>query len=178
MLGTILLILAGIFAAIVLAGIFIPSKYKISKRIDIAADSRDVYQQIDDLETWGTWSAWNPHNDPHITITFGDKRNGKGAKLFWKGKKMGRGDMEIKDTTPYKEIQIACIFNKGLFKMDFTFFIEPADKNTTSVIWQVSGRTRRGGFAKILGQLLPRWMGKDMETSLIALKHYCEGTLA
>ncbi len=176
MFGTILIIIAGIFAAIILAGFFIPSKYSFSKSILIKADKKTVYNYIDDLNDWQKWSAWSKENDPKIVITFGDRREGKGAKMFWKGSKMGRGEIEINESDPYKELQMSAVFNKGVFKMDFRFLVEE-DKGQLKVSWIVSGRTRRGGFAKILGRILPKWMGKDIETSLKILKHLSEDTL-
>lgn len=176
MLGTILMIIAGLFAAIVLVGIFIPTKYRFSKQAIIQTDKKNVFNTVDDLAQWKIWSAWSPENDHKIKITYGDKQSGTGAKMMWKGSKMGKGDMEIVQSDPYKEIQMNVVFNKGVFKMEFRFLIEE-EKNATKITWYVSGRTRRGGFAKILGRLLPRWMGKDMETSLKILKHFCEGNL-
>ncbi len=176
MLGTILMIVAGLFAAIILVGIFIPTKYRFSKHTIIQSDKKAVFNAIDDLEQWKVWSAWSAENDPKINIRYGEKHDGTGGKMIWKGSKMGKGDMEITKSEPYKEIEIYVVFNKGVFKMDFRFLIEE-EKNATKITWFVSGRTRRGGFAKILGRLLPRWMGKDMETSLKILKHYCEGNL-
>lgn len=176
MMGTILMIIAGLFAAIILVGIFIPTKYRFSKQIIIQADKKIVFNNIDDFEQWQKWSAWSTENDTKIKITYGDKHAGVGGMMFWKGSKMGKGEMEITQSEPYKEIQMSVVFNKGVFKMEFRFLIEE-EKNAAKITWFVSGRTRRGGFAKILGRLLPRWMGKDMETSLKILKHYCEGNL-
>jgi len=177
MIGTILLVIAGIFAAIIVGGIFISSKYRFAKTALIRCDKKTVFNYIDDLAMWQKWSAWSKEKDHRINITFDQKQEGVGAKMFWKGGKMGKGEMEIKKSDPYKDILLAVVFNKGVFKMEFEFVFEE-EKEQTKVSWFVSGRTRRGGFAKILGRLLPKWMGKDMETSLKILKHLCEGTLA
>ena len=178
MLGTILLIIAGIFAAIIVAGIFIPSKYAFSKSIRINSERKLVFNMIDDLSTWEKWSAWSKENDAKIAITLGEKSSGTGASMTWKGTKMGKGSMEVENAEPYKLIEVEAVFNKGVFRMNFTISFEEMGERDTLVDWKVSGRTRRGGFAKILGRMLPKWMGKDIETSLKVLKHYCEGSLA
>lgn len=170
------MILAGVFVAIILVGLFISSKYSFSKSISISADKKTVFNYIDDLNDWQKWSAWSTNNDPKIKITYGDKHEGTGAIMYWKGSKMGKGEIEIKSSDPYRELLMTANFNKGVFRMEFKFQLEE-DKGSTTVKWFVSGRTRRGGFAKILGRILPRWMGKDMEISLKILKHLSEETL-
>lgn len=177
MTGTILLVIAGLFALIIVGGLFISRKYAFSKSINIKSDKKIIFNTIDDLSTWKQWSAWSVENDPKIVITYGEKTSGTGAMMLWKGKKMGKGEIEIKSTEPYKEIILSAIFNKGVFKMEFTFLLEEIKDQEVSVKWIVSGKTRRGGFAKILGRMLPKWMGNDMNTSLKVLKHLCEGTL-
>lgn len=177
MIGTILIVIAGFFALIIVIGIFIPSKYQFSKSIIINADKKLIFNTIDDVTTWKNWSAWSKENDPKIEITYGEITSSTGAIMEWKGKRMGKGKMEIIKTDPYKEIVTKASFNKGIFKMDFTFLLEEIKEKEISVKWIVSGRTRRSGFAKILGRMLPKWMGSDMATSLKVLKHLTEENL-
>ena len=177
MIGTILLVIAGIFALLIIAGLFIPRSYKFSRSIVISGEKKHIFNTIDDLKTWSKWSQWSPDRDPGISITCSDPSAGVNSHMEWKGKKMGAGKLEIIATEPYKTITVATAFNKGLFKMDFEFILEELKGDQYLVKWIVSGKTKRGGFAKILGQLVPRMMGKDMEIALQLLKHYCEGTL-
>lgn len=178
MIGTILISIAGVFALIIIIGLFIPSKYKFSRTTTIDADKKTVFNTIDDLTSWAKWSAWSPERDSTIDITYGEKTSGNGATMIWKGKRMGKGNMTIESTDPYNTIQLSAVFNKGLFKMNFTFTIQPVSDHSVDVTWEVSGRTKRGGFAKILGRMLIKAMGRDMEIALKILTHHCEGTLA
>ncbi len=178
MVGTILLSIAGFFALIIVIGLFIPSKYSFSRTTTIDADKRKVFNTIDDLTSWKQWSAWSPEKDHRIAISYGDKTSGTGAQMFWKGGTMGKGEMQITSTDPYQTINLNAIFNKGVFKMEFTFKIESINEKSVDVSWIVAGKTKRGGFAKLLGRFLPKMMGKDMETALKILKHLCEGNLA
>ena len=171
------MVIAGLFSLLIVIGLFISSKYKFSKSITINSDKKTIFNTLDDLSTWKKWSAWSPENDPKIEITYGDKESGNGAMMYWKGKKMGKGEIQIKNAEPYKEIVLSAIFNKGVFKMDFNIVLEEIKENEILVKWIVSGKTRRGAFAKILGRMLPKWMGNDIVTSLKVLKHLCEGSL-
>ena len=178
MVSTILISIAGFFALIIIIGIFIPSKYRFIRTTTIDADRRKVFNTIDDLTTWKEWSAWSKNKDPKIEITYGEKTSGYGASMQWKGGTMGKGEITITQTEPCQTIHINAIFNKGVFKMEFTFIIEAVNDKSVDVSWVVTGKTKRGGFAKLLGRFLPKMMGRDMETALKILKHYSEGTLA
>ncbi len=177
MITTILLVIAGLFAALIVVGLFIPRAYSFSKSIVVHGDKKAIFNTIDDLSTWKTWSQWSAERDPAIVITYSDHTQGVHSWFEWKGKKMGAGKLEITATEPYRSIAASTAFNKGLFKMDFLFTLEELKDNTILVKWTVSGKTKRGGFAKILGRMLPRMMGRDMEIAMKILKHYCEGTL-
>ncbi len=178
MITNILIVIAGLFACIIVVGIFIPRAYRFHKTIVIKADKKHIFNTIDNLSTWKIWSQWSPERDPTIALTYSDETQGKESWMEWKGKKMGAGKMEISATDPYREIHIQSAFNKGLFKMEFTFTLEEIKEEHYAVKWTVSGLTKRGGFAKILGRMLPKMMGKDMEIALKLLQAYCEGKLS
>lgn len=169
-------ILAGIFSVIVLAGFFIPSKIAFSKTTDIAAEKRVIFGYLEDLRKWQQWSQWSEANDAPITCTYEGKERGRGAIMQWKGKKMGSGKMEIKTCVPHKELQIEIIFHNSGFTMQ-SYFLLTSAKHSTQVTWRMEGRIRRFGIAKFIGLLLPKWMGKDMQTALKILKMLCEERL-
>lgn len=178
MITNILIGIAGLFALIIVVGIFIPRAYRFHKTIVIKADKKHIFNTIDNLGTWKIWSQWSPERDPTITLSYSPETSGTNSWMEWKGKKMGAGKMEIVSTDPYREIKIQTAFNKGLFKMEFTFSLEEIQAEHYAVKWTVSGLTKRGGFAKILGRMLPKMMGKDMEIALKILQAYCEGKLS
>lgn len=177
MIGMTLLLIAGLIALVIIAGFFIPSRFTLTRFVYIEADKKKIFNTVDDLSTWKTWSAWSPEKDPGIKITYGEKQQGTGAMMHWKGKKMGKGTMEINETTTYKEIHMQAFLNRGLFRMEFTVRLEE-EKNNVKVSWTVYGRTKRSAAAKLIGRMIPRALGKDLEISLQILKLYCEGKLA
>ncbi|MBC8046455.1 MAG: SRPBCC family protein, partial [Fimbriimonadaceae bacterium] len=125
------------------------------------------------LHKWKLWSAWSPENDAPITFIYEGKEKGEGAIMKWKGKKMGAGRMEIINCEPYKNMQLEILFNNSGFRMQSYFELIPA-KDTTHITWKMEGKIRRFGIAKIIGLLLPRWMGRDMQTGLKILRLICE----
>lgn len=173
MITTILIILAGIFAAIVVVSFFLPSKIAFERNLTIYAEIKNVFHYVDDLNHWKTWSAWSSLNDPKIICTIDSKHKGKGAVMLWKGKKLGSGKMEITASKPYQSIESTLFFNNSGFRIYYHFtFSEIPDG--THVQWQATGKMQRFGVAKLIARMLPRWMGKDMEIGLKLLKQLAE----
>ncbi|MBC8173461.1 MAG: SRPBCC family protein [Chitinophagales bacterium] len=170
--GNVLIVLAGLFSLIVIAGFFLPSKVSFSRTLSLDADKKKVFEFINDLKKWRQWTAWSKENDARIALTYEGKEKGVGAVKRWKGKKMGAGRMEIIKSEPYKNVVVEIIFISGMrFESNFQLVSE---ETVTHVTWNMHGRVRRFGIAKIIGLLLPGWMGKDMQTGLKILKMISE----
>lgn len=95
MLSTILIILSGAFALLIIVGIFLPSKISFERNLSINADKKIIFSYLENLKQWETWSAWSTQNDASIIFTFPEKYFGTGAIMQWKGKKLGAGRMEF-----------------------------------------------------------------------------------
>lgn len=173
MIATILIILAGIFAAIVIISFFLPSKIAFERNLTIQAEIKSVFNYVDDLILWQTWSAWSKFNDQKIICTIDTKHKGKGATMHWKGKKLGSGKMEITASNPYQSVELALFFNNSGFRIHY-YFIFSEITDGTHVQWRASGKMRRFGVAKLIALMLPRWMGRDMEIGLKLLKQVSE----
>ncbi|MFN3940015.1 MAG: SRPBCC family protein [Chitinophagales bacterium] len=173
MIAQLFIILAGIFATIVVVSFFLPSKIVFERSLTIQADIKSVFSYVNDLTYWQTWSAWSKFNDHSIICTFNAKHTGKGAVMHWKGKKLGKGKMELTGSKPNKNLESELYFNNSGFRIFYQFiFTELADG--THVQWIASGKMRRFGIAKWIALMLPRWMGRDMEIGLQLLKQLAE----
>lgn len=173
MISTLLIILAIVFALIVIAGIVLPSKITFERNLSIDAEIKKVYALIEDFNNWQSWSAWNTFNDPSLTHTFSEKTAGKGAVMQWKGKKLGSGRIEIIQCKPYTQLEMQLSFNNSGFRITYHFNLKELS-GTTHVQWKATGRMRRIGIAKIIALMLPRWMGRDMQIGLKLLKQVAE----
>ncbi|MFN0274243.1 MAG: SRPBCC family protein [Chitinophagales bacterium] len=165
-------VLAGIFVLVVLIGTFLPSKLKFSRTLSIDAERKTIFGYLEDLHKWKLWSQWSPENDAPITFTHEGKEKGSGAMMRWKGRKMGAGKIEIKECVPHKFLMAEISFSSG-FKLQ-SFFELIQDGNTTHVTWRMEGKIKRFGVARFIGLMIPRWMGKDMQTALKILKMHSE----
>lgn len=165
-------VLAGIFVLIVIVGTFLPSKLKFSRTLSIDAERKLIFSYLDDLHKWKLWSQWSPENDAPITFTYEGKEKGIGAVMRWSGKKMGKGKVEITETTPHKFLHAEISFSSG-FKLQSYFELQQ-DTDTTHIVWRMEGKVKRFGVARIIALMIPKWMGQDMQTALKILKMLCE----
>lgn len=136
-------------------------------------DKKNIFRNINDLEQWKMWSQWSPENDEKIIMSFDGNTKGKGATMKWKGRKMGSGKMEIKESNPYSFLHAEIVFINSGFTLQSKFQINE-DNNLCHVVWAMEGKIKRFGIAKFIGLLLPRWLGKDMDTALKILKMISE----
>ncbi|MFZ1609716.1 MAG: SRPBCC family protein [Chitinophagales bacterium] len=173
MLSTILLILSGAFALLIIVGIFLPSKISFERNLSINADKKIIFSYLENLKQWETWSAWSTQNDASIIFTFPKKYSGTGAIMQWKGKKLGAGRMEILKSNPNQQLEMQLMFNNSGFRIYYFFTLKDIG-GSTHVQWEAIGKMRRIGIAKIIALMLPKWMGRDMEIGLKILKQTAE----
>ena len=78
-------ILIGIAAVIVLFVIIValqPGQYRVSRSATIPAAPAVVFEHVNDLHKWETWSPW-AKMDPNAKTTFEGPATGVGAVMAW-----------------------------------------------------------------------------------------------
>ncbi len=83
--------LAGVGVAV---GYLLPKETSVECSIRIKASPVTVFGLLNDLEKQQLWSIWK-QNDPTMEVTYGDKRQGEGARYTWKGRHSGSGAITI-----------------------------------------------------------------------------------
>ncbi len=100
---------------------------------------------------------------------------GKGAIYAWDGNKdVGKGSMEIADTTPPSKVMIDLNFEKPFEGQNkVTFSIEPKG-DAVNVTWHMQGKCPF--IAKVIGVFIDMddMVGKDFAAGLAALKAVAE----
>lgn len=84
MLKKILLVLGVIIAILLVLILKQPDDFSISRSITIAASPQRVFEQINDLRKWETWSPWAKLY-PNSTAIFEGAESGQGAIFKWSG---------------------------------------------------------------------------------------------
>src|SRR5215813_7553834 len=89
-----------------------PDSFRVQRTASIKAPPEKVYALINDLKGWKAWSPYE-NKDPAMKRTLSGAPTGKGAIYEWEGnKEVGKGRMEIADTTQPSKIVIKLDFSE------------------------------------------------------------------
>lgn len=177
-LGRILLIVLGVFAAVVavflLVAFFQPSHFSISRSTTIAAPPKTVFAHVQDMHKLQQWSPW-AKMDPDIKITYSGPTSGVGSSYHWVGNsQVGEGSMTVVQTTLPNDIKMKLNFIKPFAaNNDVDFNFVPSDKGT-NVTWTMSGENGLIGKAMCLVFNMDKMVGPDFEKGLANLKSISE----
>jgi hypothetical protein len=150
------------------------SEYTVTRSITVDAPPDRVHALVDTFPAWTQWSPWEGL-DSDLKRTYSGAESGVGARYAWEGnRKAGAGSMEIVSSTP-EQVQVQVSFLKP-FKSTSTstFDLRPTGEGT-AVTWTMRGRSP-GGVMGLVSKVLPmeKWIGKDFERGLVALKGAAE----
>lgn len=99
MLTITLVIIAVIVVALIAFIATRPDTFRVQRSIRMKARPEKIFPLINDFRRWPEWSPWEKL-DPAMKRTQSGTASGKGAVYEWEGnKKVGKGRMEITDTT-------------------------------------------------------------------------------
>ncbi len=89
---------------VLLAGLVLPKTSHIESSISINASPAIVFEQVNILKNWESWSPWY-ENDSSVIISYNDVSSGKGASYSWKSDDSGEGKLTITKSEPLKGIE-------------------------------------------------------------------------
>ncbi len=150
-----------------------PNTFRVERSITIKAPPERIAGHINDFHQWGAWSPWEKL-DPNMKRTYQGPASGVGAAYAWDGnKEVGRGRMEITETTP----------SKTLIKLDF---LQPFESHNTAeftfvpmgdstkVVWAMYGPNPY--ISKVMGIFwnMDKMIGGDFDKGLTSLKTVAE----
>jgi hypothetical protein len=110
-----------------------------------------------------------------VKRTYSGAAHGKGAVYEWEGNnKVGKGRMEITDTSPPSRVTIKLDFIKPFEGHNIAEFTLGAQGDATNVTWAMHGPTPY--MAKVMHVFLnmDRMVGNQFETGLANLKTIAE----
>jgi uncharacterized protein YndB with AHSA1/START domain len=133
-------ILTVLVAALLVYAATRPDRFRVQRALSIKAPPEKIFALVNDLRGWGAWSPYEK-KDPDMKRTYSGAASGKGAVYEWDGdKNVGKGRMEITDTSPPSKI-----VNKLDFISPFEghntaeFTLEPQG-DSTNVTWAISAQ--------------------------------------
>jgi hypothetical protein len=159
--------------ALVIVSLFLPSTYRVERRVAINARPGAVFPHINTLTRWPEWTAWTEAKYPDMRISFTGPEAGVGASYSWEGKSSGRGTFKITMSEPDKGIGYDLDFENGKYVSKGAITLEPSDESV-SVIWSNEGDLGWNPVSRFFGLFMDNMMGPDFEEGLRNLQKKVE----
>ncbi len=116
-----------------------PDTFRVQRATRIKAPPEKIFALINDYRSWGSWSPYEKM-DPAMKRTFSGAANGKGAVYEWEGNnKIGKGRIEITDTSPPSQVTIKLDFVKPFEAHNIAEFTLEPKGDSTDVTWAMHG---------------------------------------
>jgi uncharacterized protein YndB with AHSA1/START domain len=173
-LGIIVVVLLIAVAGILAYAAAKPDAFRVERTRDIKASPERIFALINDLHGWGDWSPYEKR-DPDMHRSFSGAASGKGAVYQWDGNKnVGKGRMEIVDTTPPSRIVIKLDFIKPFEGHNTAEFTMVPRGDMTRVTWAMFGPAPFMSKVMQVFMNFDKMIGKDFEQGLDNLKAVAE----
>lgn len=170
---TILCIVAGIIALLLIIAIFTKKRYNTHCEIIIHAPRQKVFDYLKQIKNQDNFNKW-VMADPGMKREFKGTDGTVGFIYAWNGnKEAGAGEQEIKAVAEGKSIEMEIRFIRpfaGIAHAKMT--TESLSDNQTKVTWNTTSNMKYP--LNIMLSLIVKMLQKDMNTSLAALKNILE----
>lgn len=162
-----------IIAIYVILALFGQSKIHVERSTMINASAATVYNEINTLTHWKSWSYWD-NLDPKMQSTYEGPESGVGAKHIWKSENdsVGNGSLTITKSEPYTFVETTLEF-EGMGTSVGGWKI----KDTTGAVHVTTYMDMEIGFLfrpMMMFMDMDEMLGEDFEKSLKGLKDHCE----
>jgi len=151
-----------------------PDTFRIQRTTSIKAPPEKIFPLVNDLRSHGLWSPWEK-KDPAMKESYSGAASGVGAVYEWDGNKnIGKGRMEITETSPPSKVTIKLDFIKPFEGHNIAEFTLDAKADATNVTWAMYGPSPL--LSKVMGLIcsFDRMIGREFETGLANLKTITE----
>ena len=164
-----LVVLLGILAAVALG---LPAHVTVTRSKSISAPESAVFPYLNNLHQFSEWSPWQLR-DPQLAVTYAGPEQGKGATIQWTSQKpsIGTGSMEITESEPNRNIDLAVNFN-GL-EGTGAFSIVP-DGSGSKVTWNFGFDSGTSPLKRWKALMIDSFVGAEYQTGLDRLKEKIE----
>jgi uncharacterized protein YndB with AHSA1/START domain len=162
-----------VLVALLLAGgLLLPSTFRVSRSIEVAAPPQRVYALVADPREWKQWSVWN-RRDPAMPIVYSGPASGAGATWEWKSASEGDGRMSFIAAEPPRRVAYELVFPDFGTTSHGELRLEPAPTGTR-VTWTMNGDMGRNPMFAWLALFADGMVGKDFDAGLVNLKALAE----
>ena len=172
--GIIAVVLLVVVAAVLIYAATKPDDFRVQRSLPIKAPPEKIFALINDLHGWGAWSPYEKR-DPAMKRTFSGAARDTGAVYEWDGNNnVGKGRMEITNTSAPNKIVIKLEFIKPFESHNVAKFTIAPQGDATNVTWAMYGPAAY--ITKLMGTFMnmDKMIGNDFEAGLASLKTLAE----
>jgi len=151
-----------------------PDSFRVERSTAMNAPPEKIFPYIDGLKRWTEWSPYEGR-DPAMKRTYGGAESGKGAVYEWDGNdNVGKGRMEIVDSTPPHRVVIKLDFLKPFEGHNMAELTVEPKGSQTIVTWAMYGPSTF--MTKLVGTFMDMddMIGRDFAAGLAKLKTVVE----
>jgi hypothetical protein len=166
------LALAVLIVLFIVIGVFLPTKFTVTRTQMIQAKPSAIHVHVNDLTKWDAWTPWKDE-DPTVVITQGKKKSGVGASQSWDGKD-GTGSLTFTKSSKKEGIDYDLTFNDGKFKSTASIHYRDMGGNT-QVNWTMTGDMEVPVVGGYIAWSMDSMVGDMFQKGLTKLKEVVEG---
>jgi hypothetical protein len=173
---TILYLIAGIIALLLIIALFTKKEYALQRDIIIKKPQSVVFDYVRHLKNQDYFSKW-VMTDPHMKKTFKGTDGTVGFVYAWdsKNKQAGAGEQEIIEIKEGEKINIEVRFLRPLSGLAYIPFITKSiSEQETKLTWGMSSKMKYPMNIMLLVMNIEKVLGNDLQVSLENLKTILE----
>jgi hypothetical protein len=165
----ILLGIGAVIAILLLTALFVSKDYKVEEKTIVNKPKNEVFNYVKFVRNQDNFNKWIT-SDPQIKKSYRGTDGNVGFVYAWDSEgDAGKGEQEIKNIQDGERVDLGVHFIKPMEGNAATSFITDAlAANQTKVTWRMEGKSSYP--FNIMNLFVPGLLGKDMQTSLTALK--------
>jgi hypothetical protein len=167
-------VLLATIAAILVYAATRPDSFRVERSTAMNAPAEKIFPYIDGLKRWTAWSPYEGR-DPAMKRAYSGAESGKGAVYEWDGNdNVGKGRMEIVDSTPPNRVVIKLDFLKPFEGHNMAELTVEPKGGQTIVTWAMYGPSTF--MTKLIGTFMDMddMIGRDLAAGLAKLKTVVE----
>ncbi|HEU5292088.1 MAG TPA: SRPBCC family protein [Cyclobacteriaceae bacterium] len=172
---TILLVIVGIIALLLILGLFVRKGYFIERSVLINKSRQEVFDYVKIMKNQDLFSKW-VMKDPNMKKDFRGTDGTEGFVYAWNSvnNQAGEGEMEIKKITGQERIDMEIRFVRPMKGVSDAAFVLESNGNQTNTKWSFKSEMKYPLNVMMLFMNFENMLGKDMDESLAMLKNNLE----
>jgi ribosome-associated toxin RatA of RatAB toxin-antitoxin module len=164
----------GIIVLLAILSLIMPKQYFVEKTMVMHTAVNNVFNNVANLEQYKEWNPWQK-TDPNASHTITGMPKTIGHQYAWNGKKVGQGNLTIKNLEENKSVSFALQFIKPWNALaDDNWQFESTGTDECRVTWSNQGDLP-APMARLMGPMIKAQLNKQFVQGLENLRKLSNG---